>query len=167
SDVDDADDGENEHTPELFGVRRKADQHDAEADDKQENRSPERAHRREPGEKFTVDQTVAIDRLGQNAAQSAARGFDADGNGAEHDADERAERREEAGQRQQAAALRSEQKKKHVLRRRALRVLADRLPRGVYGPHAGQDDDGEQDHETAAAEMVRQLFPKDYTHFYY
>src|SRR5689334_16720060 len=83
---------------------------------------------------------------------------------AQHDADERPEQREEARERKQAAALRGEQKKEDVFGRRALRILADRLARRVDRPHAGQNDDREQNHKAATAEVIGELFPENHAH---
>jgi hypothetical protein len=40
-------------------------------------------------------------------------------------------------------------------------ILADGLTRRIGGPDSRKDDQGKKDHETAAAKVVRQFFPKN------
>src|SRR5712692_6016475 len=109
ADVKDSHDGENQHPPELFCVGRKADKSNPKPYDQKENRGPENCNRGKAGEKFTVDQAVAVDGLRKNATEGSARVFAADGIEAKHDADQRAQETKKSCQRQQAAALRSQQ----------------------------------------------------------
>src|SRR5205085_10957740 len=61
-----------EHAHHFFGIRRQAEEQQAQTDRQQPQREQANRERHQPGEKFSEQQGVAVDRLRQHAAQGAA-----------------------------------------------------------------------------------------------
>src|SRR5207244_821535 len=84
----------------LLAARRKTEHEQAEADDEQPQREEADRHGGKPGQEFSEQQRVAIDRLRQDAAERAPAVLAVDEVEAEPDRDERHQERQQRRERQ-------------------------------------------------------------------
>ena len=150
----------NQQAPDLLRPRHHPDEAQPEPRDEENDGHEHDGDQDRPRQEFPVDDRVPVNRLGNEFAQGPGASFPVDGVKAQDDPDERPEEGDKGNEGKQLPGG-----KKHQEDERRFGDILQFIPQG--GPHhvrhdqADDQNQGEEQDEAGAAEMVCQLFPAD------